>query len=149
MTSRVEVVEDLQIESAQRIARRKRASPRVWVLRMLALAAVFGLAGWGLPRNPAVKEWRVLRVSLAHLASGLTTAAFGQLREFAGTHPKDPQAHLILGKFYATQRSMRRAGEEFSLAVELDPKSADGWASLAGSRDAMGQLDSARDAIER
>jgi tetratricopeptide (TPR) repeat protein len=82
----------------------------------------------------------------ALLGSGLTTAAFGQLRQFAGTHPDLPEAHLILGKFYLTQRSMRRAQEELEKAVQLAPGSGEGWAYLAAAREALGELEKAFEA---
>ena len=66
----------------------------------------------------------------ALLGSGLTTAAFGQLQEFAGTHPNSAEAHLLLGKFYITQHSLQRAIEELKKCVVLDPNSGEGWANL-------------------
>ena len=69
----------------------------------------------------------------ALLGSGLTTAAFGQLQVFAGTHPNSAEAHLILGKFYLTQHSLTRAIEELEKGVALDPKSGEGWANLTAA----------------
>lgn len=85
----------------------------------------------------------------ALLGSGLTTAAFGQLRQFAGTHPASADARFILGKFYFTQDSMRRACEELEAAVRLSPARAEAWAYLAGARDALGDLERAREAASR
>lgn len=85
----------------------------------------------------------------ALLGSGLTTAAFGQLQQFAGTHPKSAPAHFLLGKFYFTQRSMRRASEEFEQAVTLDADYGEGWAYLAAARQALGELEPARKACAR
>lgn len=86
------------------------------------------------PDNPRYRdEW-----AQALLGSGLTTAAFGELREFAGTNPNAPAAHFILGKFYYTQNSMLRASEEFERAVALDANLADAWMYLAGARNSLG-----------
>jgi tetratricopeptide (TPR) repeat protein len=62
---------------------------------------------------------------------GEITEAFNQLRQFVGTHPDSAPGHLILGKFYFTQRSMERAREEFERTVALAPANAEGWAFLA------------------
>ncbi|MDX1931249.1 MAG: tetratricopeptide repeat protein, partial [Capsulimonadales bacterium] len=67
----------------------------------------------------------------AQLGSGRTSDAFNQLRQFVGTHPRSALAHLALGKFYFAQNSMQRAREEFSVAVSLDSKHAEGWAYLS------------------
>ena len=97
------------------------------------------------PHAPRLRdEW-----ARALLGSGLTTAAFGQLREFAGTHPDSALAHLLLGKFYFTQNSMKRASEELERAVSLNPSLADGWAYLAGAADALGDAKRARAAAEK
>jgi Flp pilus assembly protein TadD len=57
------------------------------------------------PEEPRLRdEW-----ARALLGSGRITAAFGQLREFAGKNPGSAQAHLLLGKFYFTQHSLPRA----------------------------------------
>jgi tetratricopeptide (TPR) repeat protein len=85
----------------------------------------------------------------ALLGSGLTTAAFGQLRQFAGTHPQLPEAHLLLGKFYFTQRSMRRASEECQQAISLDPKRGEAWSLLAGAQADLGELEAGRRAAQR
>jgi tetratricopeptide (TPR) repeat protein len=85
----------------------------------------------------------------ALLGSGLTTAAFGQLRQFVGTHPNLPEAHVILGKFYLTQRSMRRAQEELEKAVQMAPDSGEGWAYLASAREALGELEKAFEAASK
>jgi uncharacterized protein HemY len=73
------------------------------------------------------------------LGSGLTTAAFGQLRQFAGTHPNLPEAHLILGKFYFTQRSMQRAAEELEKAISLDRSRGGGLFLLGGGKRSTGR----------
>jgi tetratricopeptide (TPR) repeat protein len=97
------------------------------------------------PDSPRLRdEW-----ARALLGSGLTTAAFGQLREFAGTHPDSADAHLLVGKFYFTQNSMKRASEELERAVSLNPSLADGWAYLAGAADVLGDAKRAREAAEK
>jgi tetratricopeptide (TPR) repeat protein len=97
------------------------------------------------PHSPRLRdEW-----ARALLGSGLTTAAFGQLRQFAGTHPQIPEAHFLLGRFYFTQRSMRRASEEFEEAIRLRPGYGEAWSYLAGARDALNDMPGAKRAAER
>lgn len=97
------------------------------------------------PDTPRLRdEW-----TRALLGSGLTTAAFGQLREFAGTRPDSAPAHLLVGKFYFTQNSMKRASEELERSVFLDPTLADGWAYLAGASDVLSNTKRAREAAEK
>ena len=92
------------------------------------------------PDSPRLRdEW-----TQALLGSGLTTAAFGQLRQFAGSHPQLAEAHLLLGKFYFTQHSMRRASEEFDRTVALEPGNAGAWSLLAGARADLGEWEAAR-----
>lgn len=71
----------------------------------------------------------------ALLGSGLTTAAFGELKEFVGTHPASADGHCALGKFYLTQFSYPRADEELRTAVALDGGNAEAWAFLAQAAD--------------
>ena len=85
----------------------------------------------------------------ALLGNGLTTAAFGETREFAGTHPDSAPAHLILGKFYVAQNSMIRAVEETSRAAALDPRSGEAWALLAVAQTGLGHITEAEAAAER
>lgn len=85
----------------------------------------------------------------ALLGSGLTTAAFGETREFVGTHENSAPAHLILGKYYASQNSMIRASEELSRAVALDPKSGEAWSLLAVAQSALDHFPEAEAASER
>ncbi len=88
------------------------------------------------PDTPRLRdEW-----ARALLGSGNTTAAFGELREFAGRHPDLAEAHYILGKFYYTQRSMERASEEFTRAVALKPDYAAAYLYLAGAEDSLRDL---------
>ncbi len=84
----------------------------------------------------------------ALVGAGLTTAAFGQLKEYAGTHPGSAEAHLLLGKFYATQNSMKRAAEELETAVRLDPGLGEAWSYLAAAQQGLNQLGRAREAAE-
>ena len=85
----------------------------------------------------------------ALLGSGLTTAAFGEVREFAGTHPNSAPAHLILGKFYLSQNSMMRASDELNQAVALDPASGEAWSLLAFAQSGLDHLPEAAAAVER
>ena len=85
----------------------------------------------------------------ALLGSGLTTAAFGETREFAGTHPNSAPAHLILGKFYVAQNSLIRASEELSRAVALDPSLGEAWSALAVAQSGLSHVTEAEAAAER
>lgn len=97
------------------------------------------------PDSPRIRdEW-----AKALLGSGLTTAAFGELKEFAARHDESPQAHFLLGKFYFTQRSMRRAAEEFDRTLARQPDNAECWSYLIGARDAQGDTSGALKAAER
>jgi tetratricopeptide (TPR) repeat protein len=97
------------------------------------------------PESPRCRDaW-----AQALLGSGLTTAAFGELREFAGIYPASAPAHLILGKFYVTQRSMTRAREELHRSLELDPASGEAWAYLSGAESDLGDQEAAREAAHK
>jgi len=97
------------------------------------------------PDNPRLRdEW-----TRALLGSGLTTAAFDQLKQFVGTHPDLAAAHLVLGKFYVTQNSMIRASEELQSAVKLQQDNGEAWSYLAGAENAIGHLEPAKQAAER
>ncbi len=85
----------------------------------------------------------------ALLGSGLTTAAFGETSQYAGTHMDSAPAHLILGKFYASQNSMIRASQELSRAVALDPNLGEAWSLLAVAQSSMGHVPEALAAAER
>lgn len=74
----------------------------------------------------------------AQLGVGRITEAFGQLRQFAGTHPDLASAHRLLGQFYFTQKSMQRASEEFEKAVTLAPSDGASWAYLSQADDQLG-----------
>jgi len=97
------------------------------------------------PEDPRCRDaW-----AQALLGSGLTTAAFGELREFAGIYPASAPAHLLLGKFYVTQRSMVRAREELQRSLELDPGSGEAWAYLSGAESELGNQEAAREAARK
>ena len=85
----------------------------------------------------------------ALLGSGLTTAAFGETREFAGTHPGSAPAHLILGKFYVAQNSMVRAVEELSRAVAINPSLGEAWSLLAVAQTGLDHITEAEAAAAR
>jgi tetratricopeptide (TPR) repeat protein len=85
----------------------------------------------------------------ALLGSGLVTAAFGQLHQFAGTHPDSAPAHLLLGKFYFAQRSLRRAAQELERAAALDPASPEVWSLLANTYRDLNDLPGAERAAAR
>lgn len=96
------------------------------------------------PHDPRLRDaW-----AEALVRTGRITAAFGELSQFAGTHPGLASGHLMLGKFYLSQDSMRRASEELSRAVTLDPSLAEGWTALAAAQSANGNLAQAVQAAE-
>jgi tetratricopeptide (TPR) repeat protein len=97
------------------------------------------------PESPRLRdEW-----ANALVRTGLITAAFGELRQYAGTHPNSPQAHLLLGKFYMTQSSYLRATEELTTAVKLDPNLGEGWSYLAAAESGLNSLADAEQAARR
>ena len=97
------------------------------------------------PENPKYRdEW-----ARALLGKGVTSAAYGQLREFVGKHDSMPEAHLILGKFYVTQKSMQHAKEELDRTVQLNPQSGEAYALLSIAESSLGNEQKARDASKR
>lgn len=97
------------------------------------------------PDSPRLRdEW-----ARALVGSGLITAAFGELRQFAGTHPNSAPAHLLLGKFYVAQNSMNRAVEELSRAVQIDPSLREGWSYLVAAYDSLRNYPQANAAAEK
>lgn len=96
--------------------------------------------------EPALEVYRD-EWTKALLGSGLTTAAFGQLKQFVGTYPNSPSSHFLLGKFYVTQHSLLRASEELQKTVSLDPKHGEAWRFLALAEMGLGNRDAARKAI--
>ncbi|CEK12973.1 Tfp pilus assembly protein PilF [Chthonomonas calidirosea] len=97
------------------------------------------------PDNPNYRdEW-----ARALLGSGLVTAAFGELRQYVGTHPHSAQAHYLMGKFYVSQRAMDKASEELQKALQLDPTLGEAWAYLAVAREALGDNTQALQAAQK
>jgi tetratricopeptide (TPR) repeat protein len=96
------------------------------------------------PDTPRIRDaW-----AQALVRTGRVTAAFGELKEFAGRHTGMAEAHLLLGKFYLTQESLVRAGDELKQATTLDPSLADAWSYLTSAQSGMGHLSDA-EASER
>ncbi len=89
-------------------------------------------------------EW-----SVAQLAGGYITGAFGQLTGFARTHPDSASGHMLLGRFYVAQNSYVRAAQELEQAVRLDPELGEAWSLLAGARTQMGAYVPAREAARK
>jgi tetratricopeptide (TPR) repeat protein len=92
------------------------------------------------------EEW-----ARALLGTGQVTAAFVELRQFVGTHPRSEQGHLALGKFYVIQRALMRAEEEFTTATQLEPNNGEAWSFLAMAHsnldDAAGALPAAEKSV--
>jgi tetratricopeptide (TPR) repeat protein len=89
-------------------------------------------------------EW-----SIAQLAGGYITGAFGQLTQFVHSHPDSAEGHMILGRFYVAQNSYARATEELEQAVRFDPRLGEAWSLLAGARQQLGSYAPARDAARQ
>lgn len=97
------------------------------------------------PDNPKYRdEW-----ARALLGSGLVTAAFGELRQYVGTHPQSAQAHYLMGKFYVSQRAMDKASDELQKALQLDPTLGEAWAYLALACEALGDNTRALQAAQK
>lgn len=84
----------------------------------------------------------------ALLGSGLTTAAFGELKEFVGRRPDSAEANLLMGKFYITQHSNEKGMEYLNTAVHLQPDLAEAWSYLASAQQDMDELDAARNSAQ-
>jgi tetratricopeptide (TPR) repeat protein len=82
------------------------------------------------------------------LGMGQASAAYAQLAQFAGTNPNSVEAHVLLGKYYVTQRLMERAMLSFEKAVALDPNDGEAQSYLAGAYEAMGEMEKARQTAE-
>ena len=89
----------------------------------------------------------------ALLGNGLTTAAFGQIKQFIEANPDSAEAHRIFGKFYVTQNSLNRAIEELDRSTRLDPSDAETYYYLAFAHNALRHyqpaLEAATQAAER
>lgn len=97
------------------------------------------------PDSPRLRDaW-----ARALLGSGMTTAAHGELRDFAQRHPELAAAHDLLGKFYFTQRSMQRAEAEFRKAVARDSRDLSAWEYLSQAADVQDEAAQAQQAAER
>lgn len=97
------------------------------------------------PDNPLYRDaW-----ARALLGSGLVTAAFGELRQFVGTHPHLAQAHLLMGKFYVSQRAMDRASDELNQAIQINPSLGEAWSYLAIAKEALGDNSGALQAAQK
>src|SRR5579871_586185 len=64
-----------------------------------ALPVLERAAGLDPDSAPARDEW-----AKALLGTGQVSLAYGQLRQFLGTHPQSAEAYLLLGKYYVTQQ---------------------------------------------
>lgn len=97
------------------------------------------------PDDPRLRDaW-----AQALVRSGQITPAFGELRQFVGTHPNSSGGHLALGKFYLTQASLIRASEELTRAVQLEPSLGEGWSFLTAAETGLGHPAVALKASER
>ncbi len=85
----------------------------------------------------------------AQLGTGQVSTAFGQLRQFLGTHPHSAEAHLLVAKFYATEQNNEPARRALEEAVKLDPGNAEAWSLLAQVRVKLGNTGGAQEALER
>ncbi|HEV2471913.1 MAG TPA: tetratricopeptide repeat protein, partial [Chthonomonadales bacterium] len=76
--------------------------------------------------GPVRDEW-----ARALLQTGQVTRAFGELRQYLGTHPGSAEAHYLIGKFYFTEGSLAPARSALQEAVRLDAGSGQAWSLLA------------------
>lgn len=85
----------------------------------------------------------------ALLASGHVSEAFGELRQYEGTHPRSAQAHLLVGKFYATEQNYEAARIALEASVKRGLDTAEVWSLLAHVRIKLGNNGGAQEALAR
>ncbi len=61
----------------------------------------------------------------------------------AKTSPSSPQNHNNLGDYYGRQGNLKRAVEEFKIAIQLNPNYGDAYHNLANTYQQMGETDKA------
>ena len=100
----------------------------------------------GLDPEPARfrDEW-----AQALLGSGNMSGAFGELRQFVGTHPRNAEAHRLIGKFYLTQQSFQPARQALQRSVDLDRANAESWSLLGQTLIKLGRYADASAALRR
>ncbi|MDX1934318.1 MAG: tetratricopeptide repeat protein [Capsulimonadales bacterium] len=108
----------LLLRYGQRLNEAKRFDEAASTLERAATAAP--------DRSDIRREW-----AKAQMARGDASGAFQQLRQFVGTHPNLPEAHLLLGRFYLSVKAGKKALAALEKATELNPLFADAWESLA------------------
>ncbi len=97
------------------------------------------------PDSPRIREaW-----AQALLGSGQLSAAFGQLKQFIGTHPQLAEAHYLLGSYYITQKAWQLAQPALEKAVALRPRYGQALSLLANACLQQQQLDRGRGYLER
>lgn len=97
------------------------------------------------PDDPRIREvW-----TQALLGSGQLSTAFGQLKQFAGTHPKLPEAHYLLGSYHLTQKAWQLAQQELEQAVALRPSYGQALSLLANACLQQNAIDQGRTYLER
>lgn len=67
----------------------------------------------------------------------------------AKTSPSSPQNHNNLGDLYGRQGDLKRAVEEFQVAINLQPNYADAYHNLANTYQQMGQTDQAIESYQK
>ncbi len=85
----------------------------------------------------------------ALMGSGLVTAAYGELKQYSGTHPDDAVAHAMLGRFYLTQGSSERARDEYLSAVRLNSNRAEYWSGLGSAYASLHEFSRSNKALNR
>ena len=63
----------------------------------------------------------------ALIGQGNITGGFNVLTQFSKAYPNDAEGHLSLARFYVSQNSTARAGEELKLALTYNPSLGEAW----------------------
>lgn len=97
------------------------------------------------PDSPRYREaW-----TQALLGSGQLSAAFGQLKQFVGTHPQLAEAHYLLGSYHLTQQAWSLAQQELEQAVRLRPHYGQALSLLANACLQQQSIDQGRTYLEQ
>lgn len=97
------------------------------------------------PGSPRIREaW-----AQALLGSGQVSAAFGQLRQFAGANPRLAEAHYLLGSYHLTQKAWPLAQKALEQAVALRPDYGQALSLLANVCLQQQFIDQGRTYLER
>jgi protein O-mannosyl-transferase len=89
----------------------------------------------------------------AHAASLIAQSRLDEaqalLAQCLGERPEDASARMLLGQLWMLRGDPARALSELETAARLDPEQSAAWRELASARRAVGEIDAAREALER